>query len=100
MKTLICFAILVVATAASGPFEALPAEVLGHFDTCQKEHKVSDELVKKVKLHDFSFDDDQAGQCFVKCVGLSIGFMDDEFKLITDKFEKKYTTIDAEKVMK
>lgn len=95
MKVLICLAVI-AALAAAAP----PPELLAAYEKCQKDFGVSDELVKKVKLKEFDFENDKNGVCYVKCVGVVFESLDGDFKILPAVFEKKLPEISPDKFKK
>lgn len=79
---LVVFSCLIAAGAVGATsYVPLPPETEAKFKKCQKELGVSDQLVKKVVNHDFSFSDDKLGKCYVKCICRATGFCDADLKI-------------------
>lgn len=91
MKFLIVL-VAVVALVAGDSYEP-PPKVVAAFTDCQKETGASDERRTQIQSHNFNFDDDHAGHCYVKCIGLQLGSTDKDFNIVTDDLEKKHPTI-------
>lgn len=93
MKAFIIIASLVALSAAAPPPEALNA-----FIKCQKDSAVSEEVLTKVQHHEFDFDSDKEGQCFVKCIAQSVPTVDGELNIVTGTFETAHPDLSAEKL--
>lgn len=93
MKAFIVVAALIaIAAADSSP------DIVAKLEACQKDTGVSDERIKQVKAHEFTFDDDHAAQCFVMCLSQSLKTTDADNKLSSEALQKKHPEVDADKV--
>lgn len=88
----------VILLICASSMHALSPEIQAKFAECTVETGVSVEIAEMARLHDFSFDADENGKCFVKCLAKTLKVIDDKLDL-DSKFFEANTKVDKEKVM-
>lgn len=95
MKQFIVLSAIIAVVAAGAK---LNPEIQEHLKQCKINTGVSEAIATKLIEHDFTFDDDQPGKCFAKCLAEVLKITDSATHQLGTTFFEERTTVNKEKL--